>query len=227
MDTNNLKNGAKARILIVDDHPILRQGLAALINRQSDMVVCADAEDGNAALEALPSAKPQLAIVDVSLPGMDGIELVKRLRKQDEMCLVLVLSMHDESIYAERVLRAGAHGYIMKQEVRGNILLAIRKILNGGIWLSDTMTTHILSRIDTSKDVSSTSPILSLSNRELEVLTLIGEGKGPKDIADELSISIRTVDAHRTHIKKKLKLKDARSLFQYAIEWLRNETGAR
>jgi DNA-binding NarL/FixJ family response regulator len=227
IDATNLENDSEARILIVDDHPILRQGLADLINMQSDMVVCADVEDGHAAITALPSAKPQLAVIDISLPGMDGIELIKRLRKQDERCLILVLSMHDESIYAERVLGAGARGYIMKQEVRGNILSAIRKILDGGIWLSDAMTTQILSRIDTSRDVSSTSPISSLSNRELEVLTLIGEGKGPKDIAVELSISIRTVDAHRAHIKKKLNLKDARSLFQYAIEWLRNETSAR
>ena len=227
-EMTNVKNpakSAKSRVLIVDDHPIMRVGLATLINGQSDLVVCGEAENGHEALQAVNALKPDLAIVDITLEGIDGIELTKRIRRRDEHCTILVLSMHDETIYAERALRAGARGYIMKQEARGNLLKAIRKVLADEIWVSEVMANRIMSKFVAGGEMVAESPVSQLSDRELEVFTLIGRGRRSRAIAEALSISVRTVDAHRERIKKKLNLEDATALIRYAIEWENNEAG--
>ncbi len=212
---------AQTRVLIVDDHPILRQGLSMLINGQSDLTVCAEAENGQDALAAIEAWKPHLAIIDISMRGMNGIELIKRIVTLAEPCHVIVLSMHEEKVYAERALRAGARGYVMKQDVQGNMLLAIRKVMGGDIWVSESMTTRLISKIVTGTETAAS--VALLSNRELEVLTLIGRGSSAGEIAEDLCISVRTVDSHREHIKKKLNLKNVRALILYAGEWVKGE----
>ncbi len=219
----NPTKSTKSRVLIVDDHPIMRVGLATLINGQSDLVVCGEAENGLEAMKAVNALKPDLAIVDITLEGMDGIELIKRIRKRGEQCAILVLSMHDEVIYAERALHAGARGYIMKQEARGKLLSAIRKVLADKIWISEAMTNRIISKVVAGGEMALESPVTPLSDRELEVFTLIGQGRRSREIAEALGISIRTVDAHRQRIKRKLQLEDATALIRYAIEWENNE----
>ncbi len=161
----NPARNTKTRVLIVDDHPIMRDGLATLINGQPDLVVCGEAENGLEALKAVKALKPDLTIVDITLEGMDGIELTKRIRRRDEQCSILVLSMHDEAIYAERALRAGARGYIMKQEARGNLLKAIRKVLTGEIWVSEAMANRIMSKIVVGGEKVAESPVTTLSDR--------------------------------------------------------------
>ena len=221
----NPSKSTDTRVLIVDDHPIMRQGLATLINAQSGLTVCGEAENGHEALAAVKALKPDLAVIDITMRGMGGIDLIKRICQQGESCLILVLSMHEENNYAERALRAGARGYIMKQEVRGNVLKAIRKVLAGGIWLSEAMANQLFSKIVAGSEKAATSLVSRLSDRELEVFTLIGRGCDPRVIAGELSISIRTVGAHREHIKNKLNLSSARALILYASEWLKDEIG--
>ena len=212
---------AQTRVLIVDDHPILRQGLSMLINGQSDLTVCAEAENGQDALAAIEAWKPHLAIIDISMRGMNGIELIKRIVTLTEPCHIIVLSMHEEKVYAERALRAGARGYVMKQDVQGNMLLAIRKVMGGDIWISESMTTRLISKIVTGTETAAS--VALLTNRELEVLTLIGRGSSAGEIAEDLCISVRTVDSHREHIKKKLNLKNVRALILYAGEWVKGE----
>ena len=212
---------AKIQVLIVDDHPILRQGLAMLINGQSDLMVCAEAENGREALAIIEAEKPDLAIVDISMNGMNGIELIKRISTLPEPCQVIVLSMHEEKVYAERALRAGAKGYVMKQDVQGNMLLAIRKVMDGEIWVSGAMMTRLISKMVTGTEAAASVSLLS--DRELEVFTLMGRGRSAHEIAEELYISVRTVDSHREHIKKKLDLKNVRALILYAGEWVKNE----
>ena len=212
---------AQFRVLIVDDHPILRQGLSTLINGQSDLTVCAEAENGLEALAAVKAGKPDLAIVDISMKGMNGVELIKRIRMLSEPCHIIVLSMHDEKVYAERALRAGARGYVMKQDVQGNMLLAIRKVLAGEIWVSPSMTSRLISKLVTGSGTAASVSLLS--DRELEVYTLIGKGSSAQEIAEELCISVRTVGSHRDHIKRKLDLKNTRALILYAGEWVKNE----
>ena len=212
---------AQFRVLIVDDHPILRQGLSMLINGQSDLTVCAEAANGLEALAAVKAGKPDLAIVDISMNGMNGVELIKRIRMLSEPCHIIVLSMHDEKAYAERALRAGARGYVMKQDVQGNMLLAIRKVLAGEIWVSPSMTSRLISKLVTGSGTAASVSLLS--DRELEVYTLIGKGSSAQEIAEELCISVRTVGSHRDHIKRKLDLKNTRALILYAGEWVKNE----
>jgi DNA-binding NarL/FixJ family response regulator len=212
---------AQFRVLIVDDHPILRQGLSTLINGQSDLTVCAEAANGLEALVAVKAGKPDLAIVDISMNGMNGVELIKRIRMLSEPCHIIVLSMHDEMVYAERSLRAGARGYVMKQDVEGNMLLAIRKVLAGEIWVSPSMTTRLISKLVIGSETAASVSLLS--DRELEVYTLIGKGSSAQEIAEELCISVRTVGSHRDHIKRKLDLKNTRALILYAGEWVKNE----
>jgi DNA-binding NarL/FixJ family response regulator len=210
---------AKSRVFIVDDHPILRQGLALLINREPDLAVCGDAEEAGAALQRIEEMKPDLIIVDISLNGPDGLELLKILRGRDPGMPVLILSMLDEMLYAERALRAGASGYIMKQEATERVLVAIRRILGGEIYLSDRMANQMLHRFVGGTQVAEHSPIAELTDRELEVFRLIGAGHGTRQIAEELHISVKTVESYQAHIKDKLSLKNARELVQRAIQW--------
>jgi DNA-binding NarL/FixJ family response regulator len=210
---------AKRKVFIVDDHPIVRQGLAALINTEPDLAVCGDAEDSASALRRIEELSPDLAVIDISLNGPDGLDLLKSVRARDVNLPVLILSMLDESLYAERALHAGANGYIMKQEATERLLVAIRRILDGEIYLSERMSNRMLHRFAAGSPVGSQSPMAELSDRELEVFRLIGEGRGTRQIAQELHISVKTVESYQAHIKEKLSLKNARELVQQAIQW--------
>jgi len=214
---------AKKRILVVDDHPIVRQGLALLINREPDLLVCGEAEEASGAMHVLASAKPDVLILDISLNGPDGLDLLKNIRITHPTLPVLILSMHDESIYAERALRAGANGYIMKQEATERVLVALRRILNGEIYLSDRIGNRMLKHYITGSGTLRNSSIADLSDRELEVFRLIGEGHGTRQIAEELHLSVKTVESYQAHIKEKLSLRSARELMQHAIQWNMNE----
>jgi DNA-binding NarL/FixJ family response regulator len=213
----------KKRILVVDDHPIVRQGLALLINREPDLVVCGEAEEALAAMHVLASARPDVLIVDISLNGPDGLDLLKNIRTTHATLPVLILSMHDESIYAERALRAGANGYIMKQEATEKVLVAVRRILAGEVYVSDRIADKMLKHYITGSGSLRNSSIADLSDRELEVFRLIGEGHGTRQIAEELYLSVKTVESYQAHIKEKLSLRSARELMQHAIQWNMNE----
>jgi len=210
---------ARSRVFVVDDHPIVRQGLALLINREPDLVVCGEAEEAQGALAAIEEMRPDILVVDISLHGPDGIDLVKAIRTRHAGLPVLVLSMHDESIYAERALRAGANGYIMKQEATERVLIAIRRILKGEVYLSDGAASRVVKQYVRGPGAARPSPVSDLSDRELEVFRLIGEGHGTREIADALRLSVKTVETYQTHIKEKLALRNARELVQHAIEW--------
>ena len=214
---------AKKAVLVVDDHPLMRQGLALLINQQQDMQVCGEAEEAQAAMQAIARRRPDIMILDISLNGPDGLELLKSIRATDPDLPVLVLSMHDEAIYAERVLRARANGYIMKQEATEKVLVAVRRILNGEVYLSDRMSNKMLQQYIGGAPSVIQSRIASLSDRELEVFRLIGEGRGTREIAEELHLSVKTVETYQAHIKEKLALRSGRELIQHAIQWKINE----
>jgi DNA-binding NarL/FixJ family response regulator len=212
----------RMRILVVDDHPILRKGLSMVIDQEPDLMVAGEAEDAQAALEKIESLKPDLVIVDISLPGVDGIELLKTIRLRYKDLPTLVVSMHDEFLFAERALRAGARGYIMKQEAVENVLTAIRKVLNGEIFVSDKITTKMLEMLISgdSKSKAVNSPLDLLSNRELTVFHLIGQGFKTSQIADKLNLSVKTIESYRSHIKEKLKLETGSDLMKCAIQWV-------
>jgi len=218
----------KSNVLIVDDHPIVRQGIAQLINREDDMQVCCEAGDADQALEVLTQSdgccKTDIALVDMSLPGISGIELVKILRSRFPETQILVISTHDESLYAERALRAGAKGYIMKQEATEKVLVAIRHILDGEVYLSDKMRSKMLQRIIDNRFETPTSPVSHLSDKEIDVLRLIGKGLRTSDIALELNRSVKTVEAHRANLKEKLGLKNATDLVRFAVQWVESES---
>ncbi len=206
--------------MIVDDHPILRKGLSMLINQEPDLVVVAEAEGAQKALEAIDKHRPDLLIVDISLPGIDGIELIKMVKLRYKDLPSLVVSMHDESLFAERALRAGARGYIMKQEALDKVLTAIRKVLGGEIFVSDRITTAMLEKLVLNDGKTTTSPISLLSNRELTVFRMIGQGMRTSQIAEKLHLSAKTIESYRAHIKEKLKLNDGTDLLKYAIQWV-------
>src|SRR6202161_4899770 len=218
-----LSCAVKRKVLVVDDHPIVREGMTLLINREPDLTVCAAAEESNTAIEAIENLRPDLAIVDISLPGRDGLELLKMIRAKDPQMPVLILSMHGETTYAERALRAGANGHIMKQEATEKVLVAIRRILNGEIYVSDHIANKMLKHYITGSGTLRNSSIADLSDRELEVFRLIGEGHGTRQIAEELHLSVKTVESYQAHIKEKLSLRSARELMQHAIQWTMNE----
>jgi DNA-binding NarL/FixJ family response regulator len=209
---------AKKRLLIVDDHPMMRQGLVQLINLEPDLEVCGEAENAEQAVQAVDSTKPDLVLADISLPGKNGLELIKDFQAIRPGLPVLVISMHDESLYAERVLRAGGRGYIMKQEGGKKLMTAIRQILTGQIYVSEKMSARILE-IFSGRRAESASSMEKLSDREFEVFQLIGQGKGTRDIADQLHLSVKTVEVHRANIKEKLKLKSATDLVHQAVRW--------
>jgi DNA-binding NarL/FixJ family response regulator len=205
-----------ARVMIVDDHPILRHGIAALIAREPDLQPCAEAGSVDAALRTLSTEPVDLLIVDLSLEGMSGLELIRAATARHAGVRSLVLSMHDESLYAERALRAGARGYVMKQEATKQIVAALRRVRDGHIYLSDAMASRLLERL-TAQDAPATLPLLSaLTDRELEVLRLIGRGFKTGDIARTLHRSVHTIEAHRASIKRKLNLKTAAELARLA-----------
>lgn len=209
----------KKTVFVVDDHPIVRQGLALLINRETDLAVCGEAEEMHSALRAIQAVRPDILIVDISLNGPDGLELLKNIRITAPRLPVLILSMHDESIYAERALRAGANGYIMKQEATEKVLVALRRILSGEIYVSDRIANSMLRHYVRGASTSEHSSISELTDRELEVFRLIGEGQGTRQIAETLHLSVKTVESYQAHIKEKLSLRSARELVQHAVQW--------
>lgn len=215
-------NMDRMRILVVDDHPILRRGLSMVIDQEPDLMVAGEAEDAQIALEKIESLKPDIVIVDISLPGVDGIELLKTIKLRYKDLPTLVVSMHDEFLFAERALRAGARGYIMKQEAVENVLIAIRKVLNGEIFVSDKITTKMLETLISgdSKMKTVSSPLDLLSNRELTVFHLIGQGFKTSQIAEKLHLSVKTIESYRSHIKEKLKLETGSDLMKSAIQWV-------
>jgi DNA-binding NarL/FixJ family response regulator len=207
------------RVFLVDDHPIVRQGLTLLINQEPDLVVCGEAESARAVPTALAELSPDILVLDISLNGPDGLDLLKGIRLTDATLPILVLSMHDESIYAERALRAGANGYIMKQEATDKVLVAIRRILGHEVYVSERIANHMLQQIVSKPNHTPAPSIASLSDRELEVFRLIGEGQGTREIAAVLRLSVKTVESYQAHIKEKLSLPTARALVQRAIAW--------
>jgi DNA-binding NarL/FixJ family response regulator len=215
----NQRGENKTKILIVDDHPIVRQGLTELINHEQDLEVCGQAENAHQAIQVLKELKPDMAIVDISLKETSGLELIKDIKAQYPNLLVLALSMHDESLYAERALRAGAKGYIMKAEATEKVATAIRKVMSGEIYVSDRMSAKIVRKLVGGGPDVGASAIERLSDRELEVFHLIGQGFGTRQVAERLHLSIKTIETYREHIKLKLNLADASELLQYAIQW--------
>ena len=211
--------GRKKMVFVVDDHPIVRQGLALLINQEADLAVCGAAEEMQSALAAINAVRPDILIVDISLNGPDGLELLKTIRITMPRLPVLILSMHDESLYAERALRAGANGYIMKQEATEKVLVALRRILSGEIYVSDRIASSMMRHYVRGANLSEHSSISELTDRELEVFRLIGEGHGTRQIAETLHLSVKTVESYQAHIKEKLSLRSARELVQHAVQW--------
>ena len=209
----------KKRIFIVDDHPMMRQGLAQLIGAEPDLAVCGEAETAEVALDSSGALKPDLVLADISLPGKNGLELIKDFQAMQPGLAVLVISMHDESLYAERVLRAGGRGYIMKQEGGKKLMQAIRQVLEGKIYVSEKMSADILEMFSGRRAGAKNSPVEKLTDREFEVFQFIAQGKGTRDIAEKLHLSVKTVEVHRANIKAKLKLQSASELIHYAVRW--------
>jgi DNA-binding NarL/FixJ family response regulator len=217
------KGAAKRRVLIVDDHAVLREGLSLVINVQPDLLVCGEAATVDGGLQAVAAAQPDIALIDLSLMGGSGLGLVKDLKAQHPDVPTLVLSLHDEALYAERVLRAGARGYIMKRASTAELLAAIRKVLDGEIYLSEAMASAVVREaLGDQEPPTSGDPLEQLSDRELEVFQLIGEGHGTREIAEQLGLSMKTVSCYRQNIQTKLQLKDAAGLVQRAVHWATN-----
>ncbi len=220
---DSAKTPAKAtRILLVDDHPMVRERLAEVINRESDLSVCAEAEDRHGAMKAVETAKPDLAIIDLALKNSNGLDLIKDLQARWPRLLILVVSMHDELLYAERVLRAGARGYITKQEATRNIMVAIRRVLGGNVYLNEKTATSVIARLTANPRGEEMALADTLTDRELQVFELTGKGLNTRGIADQLGIDVKTVETYRVRIKEKLDLKSSSDLLQLAIRWARN-----
>lgn len=214
------------RLLLIDDHPIMRHGLAQLIRAESDLEVSGEAGTAAEGLKMVAKKKPDLVIVDLTLPDKHGLEFIKDMQTLHPNTLLLVLSMHDESLYAERVLRAGARGYVMKETAADTLIHAVRRVLSGGIYLSEKMSNVMLEMVSGNRKQATQSSLEKLTDRELEVLQLIGQGQGTRQIADQLHISVRTIDAHRAHIKEKLQLPDGNALVRYAVRWMESRDGS-
>lgn len=207
------------RILIVDDHPIVRQGLRRLMENEEDLSVCGEVETARDARTAIKDLNPDAVIVDISLKQGDGIELVRDVRAHYATLPMLVLSMHDEAIYAERMLAAGANGYIMKQAASEQFLASLRRVLDGGIYVSEAVGSNMIQKFASGGSYTSANPIDRLSNRELQILHMIGKGMSTRETANSLNLSIKTVESHRQRIKRKLNLNTGAQLVQYAVNW--------
>jgi DNA-binding NarL/FixJ family response regulator len=208
-----------ARVLIVDDHPIVRQGLSLLIEQEPDLMVCGEADDAKGAMESIAETSPDIVIVDIMLKETSGIDLIKKIRARWANLPILVMSMYDESLYAERALRAGASGYITKEEATDKTLTVIRKVLGGEIHLSPMMVSRILQKISGGKGRGGSS-LDRLTDRELQVFHMIGQGLGTRQIAERLNVSVKTVEAYRAHIKDKLKLASSTEVMRHAVQWV-------
>ncbi|MBN1495954.1 MAG: response regulator transcription factor [Spirochaetes bacterium] len=213
------------RILIVDDHPLICRGLAEMINNEKDLRVCGEANDINSAMKRIADLKPDAVMVDLSLKSSSGIDLIKAIKARHPDLPALVYSMHDESVFAERVLRAGAKGYVMKDQPPGILLKALRKVLDGNIYFSDAVTTRLLDRLTAVGSAAPQDPVAALTDRELEIFNLMGQELTARQIAARLNISIKTVEAHRDHIKSKMGIQSSSDLSSYAKEWLQGRSG--
>ena len=213
------------RLLIVDDHPIFRHGISQLIRQLRDVTICGEADNAQNALEAMRRYAPDVVVMDISMPGKNGIELIKLMLAEQPRLIILVLSMHDESIYALRALRAGAKGYVMKQQAMENVLEALRKVIDGGIYISPQFGEKLVFKVIQGSDSDLGTPVDKLSDRELEVLQLFGRSKSTREIADALHLSVKTIETHRAHIKEKLGFKDADEMVKFAVEWIAVEEG--
>jgi DNA-binding NarL/FixJ family response regulator len=211
----------KHKVFLVDDHGVLRQGMKKLIDLEKDFEVCGEAADAMEALQRLPASKPDVALIDIGMKGIGGLDLIKNLKQRLPRLPILVMSMYEESLYAERALRAGAKGYIMKHEPADQVLAALRRVVSGKIYLSGAMSERMLDKLSTAE--AAVSPTDVLSDRELEVFQHLGKGFKPAEIANVLHISVKTIETYREQIKSKLKLDNASELAQYAIAWARGE----
>ena len=216
---------AKRKVVVVDDHPIVRERLAELINQEADLIVCGEAEDGPGAIAAVQAHEPDVAVIDITLKDTYGIDLERQLKDLRPDLPILVLSMHDESMYGERALRAGAKGYLNKQEATRKVVAALRQVLAGQIFVSEKMAAGLLQKVAGGGTASKArtaegggAPVDVLTDREMEVFQLLGQGRSVREIGDDLRISVKTVEAHREHIKQKLNLKSSNELLRYAIE---------
>lgn len=214
------------KVFLVDDHPIVRQGMAQLIEQESDLFVCGEAEDAPQALQGIEKHQPDVVLVDISLKSTSGVDLIKDLKIRHPRLPVLVLSMHDESFYAERVLRAGARGYVTKEEATEKVLTAIRQVLRGEVYLSDRMAARMLSKLVNGSGERGTSPTDRLTDRELQIFECIGRGLGTREVAQRMHLSVKTIESHRANIKRKLNLDNATQLLQHAIQWVQSGGGS-
>src|SRR5215831_11102568 len=211
--------GRKSRVFIVDDHPLVREGLANLINAQNDLVVCGEAGDSARAIAGIVKARPHVALIDISLKNESGLELVKHLANQFPQVALIVLSMHDETLYAERALRAGARGYVMKREASKSVLASIRRVLEGGVYVSEKIIKRLIQGPGVSRQAPVTSPVERLSDRELEIFLLLGQGRTTAQIAADLKLSLKTVQTHYARAKEKLGVSSFTELLRAAIRW--------
>ena len=209
----------KRRIFLVDDHPLVREGLANLINEQNDLVVCGEAEDSAGAITGIGKTRPDVALVDISLKNESGLELVKNLESQFPLVALIVLSMHDEALYAERALRAGARGYVMKRESTRSVLASIRRVLEGGVYVSERVVNSMARRFSSSSKGAESSPVERLSDRELEIFRLLGQGRTTTQIAEDLHLSLKTVQAYCARAKEKFGVSSLGELLRAAIRW--------
>ena len=216
-------NEDKTQVLIVDDHPVVRDGLTTIINHERDLNVCGEAEDAHEALKAATELEPDVLVVDISLKNSDGIELTKTIKTKYPKLPIVVLSIHDESVYAERALRAGARAFLMKDAVSENIVKAIRTVLSGEIYVSNTISKKFLHEVAGDTTGTTKTPIENLSDREFEVFRLIGEGYKASHIAKQLHLSTKTIETYRSRIKEKLNLPNAAELLQYSIKWAKSQ----
>jgi len=206
--------------MIVDDHPLVRRGLAELISAEPDLEICGEAADADEAIQRIQDLKPDLAVIDIALKGSDGITLIKRIKAHQLDVKMLVSSMHDESLFAERALRAGAMGYINKEEATDLVIQAIRQVLGGQVYLSAEMTNRLLHGVVSSRELIEKSPVDTLSDRELEVFGLLGRGLTTREIAEQLHLSVKTIETYREHIKSKLSLETSAELTRHAVQWV-------
>src|SRR5712691_9167406 len=216
---NSKPVAARHRIFLVDDHPLVREGLTNLINRQDDLMVCGDAEDSAEAMSGIGRTRPDVAVIDISLKNESGLELVKNLGSQFPMVALIVLSMHDEALYAERALRAGARGYVMKRETSKSVLTCIRRALEGGVYVSERVVNRMANRLSSSRQAAARSPVERLSDRELEIFRLLGQGRTTSQIAGDLNLSLKTVQAYCARAKEKFGVTCLAELLRAAIRW--------
>jgi len=209
----------KRRVFIVDDHPLVREGLTNLINSQSDLIVCGEAKDSSEATDRITKDQPDVAIIDISLTNESGLELIKNLVKQFPQVAVVVLSMHDETLYAERALRAGARGYVMKHETSKSVLASIRRVIEGDIYVSERIVNRMALRLTSARRRAGSSPVERLSDRELEIFQLLGQGRTPSEIARDLNLSLKTIQAYCARAKEKFGVSSLTELLRAAIRW--------